>query len=174
LKSAGLESYDHNLEAAASFYPQVCTTRTYQDNVDTLRAAQQVGLKVCSGGLFGMGESSAQRIELFDALRELGVTSVPINFLHPLDGTPLKNDNVAPLTPFECLRIIAVARLMLPTATLRICGGREYNLRDMQSWIFSAGANGIMIGCYLTTAGRKTEDDLQMIKDAGCQAVLPQ
>lgn len=169
LKAAGLVSYHHNLEAAESFYPNICTSRTFKDNVATIKTAKRIGLGVCSGGLFGIGESPAQRIELFDTLRELEVDSVPINFLNPIDGTPLKAGNPPKLTPFDCLRIIAVARLMMPTTTIRVCGGREYNLRDMQSWIFAAGADAMMVGCYLTTKGRNVADDMQMIKDAGME-----
>jgi biotin synthase len=167
LKDAGLERYHHNLEAAESFYGEICTTRTFQDNLKTIETAKLAGLKVCSGCLFGLGETPAQRVELFESLRSLNVDSVPINFLNPLDGTPIKK-NAPSLSPTECLRAIAVARLMMPTTTIRICGGREHNLRDMQSWIFLAGANGLMIGSYLTTGGRRVEDDMRMIKDAGC------
>jgi biotin synthase len=169
LKESGLISYHHNLEAAESFYPQICTSRTFKDNVETIKTAKRIGLGVCSGGLFGMGESLQQRVELFETLRELEVDSVPVNFLNPVDGTPLKAGNPPKLTPFDCLRIIAVARLMMPTTTIRVCGGREYNLRDMQSWIFAAGANAMMVGCYLTTKGREVADDMQMIKDAGME-----
>ena len=167
LKDAGLERYHHNLEAAESFYGEICTTRAFQDNLKTIEAAKLAGLKVCSGCLFGLGETPAQRVELFESLRSLNVDSVPINFLNPLDGTPIKK--TAPsLSPMECLRSIAVARLMMPTTTIRVCGGREHNLCDLQSLIFLAGANGVMIGSYLTTTGRRVEDDMRMIKDAGC------
>ncbi len=169
LKESGLISYHHNLEAAESFYPQICTSRTFKDNVETIKTAKRIGLGVCSGGLFGMGESLRQRIELFETLRELEVDSVPVNFLNPVEGTPLKAGNPPQMSPFDCLRIIAVARLMMPTTTIRVCGGREHNLRDMQSWIFAAGANAMMVGCYLTTNGREVADDMQMIKDAGME-----
>ena len=169
LKESGLVSYHHNLEAAESFYPEICTSRTFKDNVETIKTAKRIGLGVCSGGLFGMGESLHQRIELFETLRELEVDSVPVNFLNPVEGTPLKAGNPSKMSPFDCLRVIAVARLMMPTTTIRVCGGREYNLRDMQSWIFAAGANAMMVGCYLTTNGRKVADDMQMIKDAGME-----
>lgn len=174
LKDAGLERYHHNLEAAESFYGEICTTRTFKDNVKTIEAAKLAGLKVCSGCLFGLGESPAQRVELFESLRTLEVDSVPVNFLNPLEGTPIKKRGNPILTPLECLRAIAVARLMMPSVTIRVCGGREHNLRDLQSWIFMAGANGVMIGSYLTTSGRRVEDDMRMIKDAGkfCSSVV--
>ncbi|NOY74195.1 MAG: biotin synthase BioB [Kiritimatiellaeota bacterium] len=168
LKDAGLKRYHHNLETAESFYSEICTTRDYRDNIATIKAAKLAGLKVCSGCLFGLGETPAQRVELLEALRSLEVDSVPINFLNPLDGTPIK-DGVEQLSPIDCLKAIAVARLMMPTTTIRVCGGREHNLRDMQSWIFAAGANGVMIGSYLTTGGRRIEDDMRMIEDAGCE-----
>ena len=169
LKNAGLVSYHHNLEAAESFYPEICTTRSFQDNLKTVAAAKKVGLKVCCGCLFGLGENNQQRVELLESIRQLDVDSVPLNFLNPRDGTPIKDKNLRPLRPLECLKIIAVARLMMPNKTIRVCGGREYNLRDMQSWIFAAGANAIMIGAYLTTSGRNIADDLQMLRDAGME-----
>ncbi len=168
LKGQGLSSYHHNLETAESYYHKICTTRTYQENVDTLINAKKSGLKVCSGGLFGLGESNEQRVELFDALRKINVDSVPINFLNPIEGTPIKGRTKA-LRPIECLKIIAIARLMMPETQIRLCGGREKNLREMQSWVFFAGGNALMVGHYLTTEGRKICDDLQMIKDAGME-----
>ncbi len=168
LKAAGIVSYHHNLEASASYYPEICTTRTFEDNVNTLREAKAQGMMVCSGGLFGLGESNRQRVELFDSLRDIGVDSVPINFLNAIPGTPIEK-KLKPLTALECLKIIAVARLMMPDTQIRICGGREKNLRDMQSFIFVAGANAVMIGSYLTTGGRGIDDDMQMIKDAGME-----
>ncbi|MGM0444542.1 MAG: biotin synthase BioB [Fibrobacterota bacterium] len=166
LKSAGVRAVHHNLESARSFYPQVCTTRTWEQNVQVLEDAKAAGLKVCSGGLFGLGESRNQRVELFDELRQIGVDSVPINFLNPAEGTRAAA-SFTPMSPLEALKIIAVARLMMPSAQIRIAGGREFTLRDMQSWIFAAGANALMVGNYLTTSGRAVADDLQMIRDAG-------
>jgi biotin synthase len=120
------------------------------------------GLRVCSGGILGMGESLDQRIELALTLRELGVESVPLNFLSPQEGTPF--GQLEPLSPLEILKNIAVFRYLLPRAEIRIAGGRQF-LRDLQSMIFMAGASGIMIGDYLTTKGRQVEDDLQMLRD---------
>ncbi len=168
LRDAGLKNYHHNLEASESFYPQICTTRTFADNVATLKLAKDNGLNVCSGCLFGIGENNTQRVELLQSLRELKIDSIPLNFLNPLPGTRL-DGKTAPLTALECLKIIAVARLMLPKTQLRVCGGREKNMRDMQSWIFAAGANALMIGSYLTTGGRNVENDMQMIRDAGME-----
>jgi biotin synthase len=163
LKNAGMETYHHNLETARSFFPQICTTHDYEDDVATIRAAKAAGLRVCCGGIFGLGESFAQRVEMALTLRELNVDSVPLNFLNPVAGTRLEAaDN---LTPLECLTIIAVYRFLLPGKRLSVCGGREKNLRELQSWMFLAGADGTMTGNYLTTPGRPPELDRQMLKD---------
>jgi biotin synthase len=171
LKEAGLERYHHNLETARSFFEQICTTRDYDDGVDTVRAAKQVGLSTCCGGLFGLGESLAQRVELLETIRELSVDSVPLNFFNPVPGTALTQ--VAPLEPLECLKVVAVARLMMPQKEIRVCGGREHNLGDLQSWTLLSGADGLMVGGYLTTKGRAVADDLKMISDAGFTVVEP-
>lgn len=163
LKAAGAVTYHHNLETARSFFPNICTTHDYEEDVATIRAAKQAGLAVCSGGIFGLGETIAQRIELALTLRELDVDSVPINFLNPIPGTRLEHADF--LTPLICLQTIALYRLLLPTKRIRVCGGREKNLRDLQSWIFLAGADGFMIGNYLTTSGRDENQDRQMLKD---------
>ncbi len=160
LRGYGLENYHHNLETAESFFDNVCTTHTYQENIETIRIARDAGLRVCSGGILGMGESKAQRIELAVTLRNLGVDSVPLNFLNPQPGTPF--GHLEPMSPMDILKCIAVFRFMLPKAEIRIAGGRTF-LGDMQSMIFMAGASGVMIGDYLTTKGRQVEDDLQMI-----------
>ncbi len=163
LKEAGLAEYHHNLETARSFFPNICTTHDYEDDVATVKAVKKVGLKVCCGGIFGMGESAAQRAELAFTLKELDVDSVPLNFLNPIEGTRL--ENAPPLPPFEILKIIAVFRLVMPDKDIKVAGGREKNLRDLQCLMFSAGANSTMVGNYLTTKGRKAEDDLTMIRD---------
>lgn len=163
LKDAGMETYHHNLETSRSFFPNVCTTHEYQEDVDTVRAVKKAGLKVCCGGIFGLGESAIQRVELALTLRELDVDSVPLNFLNPIPGTRL--ENASHITPMECLRTVALFRFILPGAKISVCGGREKNLRDLQSWIFMAGASGAMIGNYLTTVGRPAELDWQMLRD---------
>ena len=163
LKDAGMVTYHHNLETSRSFFPSICTSHDYEQDVNTVRSVKKVGLKVCCGGIFGLGENFAQRVEMAETLRELDVDTVPINFLNPVEGTRLADANF--LTPLECLKIIAVYRFMLPTKSLTVCGGREKNLRELQSWIFLAGASGTMTGNYLTTAGRDPELDRQMIND---------
>ena len=167
LKEAGVETYHHNLETARSFFPAICTTHDYGDDVETVRVAGRSGLKVCSGGIFGLGESAAQRVELALTLRDLDVDSVPLNFLNPIHGTPLEGADF--ITPLQCLATIAIFRFILPDKKISVCGGRETNLRDLQSWIFMAGASGTMIGNYLTTTGRPPEQDWQMIRDLGIE-----
>lgn len=165
LKDSGLESYHHNLETGMSFFPKVCTTHDYEQDVNVVRTAKELGFHVCSGGIFGLGEDWVVRVELFTTLKELDVDSVPINFLNPRPGTPL--EGASNLTPMECLKIIALGRLILPTTDIVICGGRQVNLRDLQPLIFAAGANGMMVGNYLTTPGRDPREDLQMLTDLG-------
>lgn len=164
LAEAGCVTYHHNLETARSFFPHICTTHDYDEDVTTVLAAKAAGMKVCSGGILGLGEAPEQRIELAETLRQLEVDSVPINFLNPVAGTPLAGQRQ--MTPMDCLRAIAMFRYYLPATSLRVCGGRETNLREFQSWIFMAGASGVMVGNYLTTGGRDREMDLQMLQDA--------
>jgi len=165
LKDAGLKRYHHNLETAESYFSEICGTRSYSDQIDTIRNAKSAGLEVCCGGIFGLGESLEQRVELLETIRSLDVDSVPLNFLNPIPGTKL--ENAQNLTPDECLKIIAVARLMMPDKSIRVCGGREFNLKDRQPDIFKAGADALMIGGYLVTQGNPIEDDKKMIENAG-------
>jgi len=165
LRDAGLQRYHHNLETAGSFFPKVCTTHTFQQRKDTIERAKSSGIKVCSGGIFGLGETSRQRLELAFTLRDLKVDSVPINFLHPIAGTRYQDQE--PILPWDALKAVALFRLILPKTSIHICGGRQTTLRSLQSWIFLAGANGLMVGNYLTTKGPQWEDDLAMIQDLG-------
>lgn len=168
LRDAGLTRYHHNLETAAGHFPLICTTHSYQDRVRTVRAAGKAGMEVCAGGIFGLGETPQQRIELAFALRELDVDSVPLNFLHPVRGTPA--EHYPPVPPLEILKTIALFRFVLPAKDIRICGGREAGLRTLQPLMYLAGANGTMAGNYLTTSGRDPESDLQEIKDLALEA----
>lgn len=156
-------TYHHNLETARSFFPNICTTHDYNADIATIRGVKEAGLRVCSGGIFGLGESPAQRVELALTLRELEVESIPLNFLNPIPGTPLEHADL--ITPLECLKAIALFRYVNPTREISVCGGREKNLRDLQSWIFFAGASGTMTGNYLTTTGRSAEEDWRMLSD---------
>lgn len=167
LKASGIHRFHHNLETSERYYPEVCSTQQWSQRLDTVKAAMDAGLAVCCGGLFGLGESWQDRIDLALVLRELGVDSVPINFLYPHEGTPL--DKITPLSSGEALRIIAVYRYMLPRATLRICGGRVHALGDRQSELFAAGANGLMTGDYLTVTGSQFDADSVMIRELGLE-----
>ncbi len=165
LKDAGLTRFHHNLETAESYFPHVCTTHTYRDRIEQVTVAKEAGLSTCSGGIFGMGESIEQRVELAYALMELNADSVPVNFLMPSAGTALGNVN--PIEPAEALKVIAMLRLLMPEKEIRVCGGRMTALHDLHSLIFASGANGMMIGNYLTRNGREPHKDIQMLKDLG-------
>ena len=165
LKNLGVKRIHHNLETSETFFPDICTTHSYKERIENIKRAQKYGFNICSGGLFGLGESWEDRIDLALKLQQLGIKSVPLNFLVPVQGTPL--ENIKPIPPRDILRIIALFRFVLPTAEIKIAGGREVNLRDMQSWVFTAGATSLMVGDYLTTKGRGAKQDIQMIKDLG-------
>ena len=165
LKKAGLDRYHHNLETSEGFFSLVCNTHCYADKIRTIKAAQSAGLSVCSGGIFGMGETWHDRIDMAFALRELNVDSVPINFLIPIQGSMLEHKNL--LHPFEALKIVSLYRFILPQKEIRICGGRIQVLGEFHSMVFLAGADGMITGNYLTTLGRSPEDDLRLIKTYG-------
>jgi biotin synthase len=165
LLSRGLRSIHHNLETSRRFFPSICSTHGYDADVRAVREAKAAGAWVCSGGIFGLGETDEDRVELSMTLRELNVDSIPVNFLNPVPGTPLEGKRE--LSPFGCLKIIAMLRLCHPGREIIVCGGREVNLRDLQALMFAAGATGTMAGNYLTTRGRPAEEDLQMIRDLG-------
>jgi len=165
LKDAGLECYGHNLESSKRFFPKHCTTHTYEDRVETIGYLKNAGIKICSGGIIGMGETREDRCDLAFSLKELGANVVPINILNPIKGTPF--ENVEPLPPMEILKTIACFRFILPRQEIMIAGGRTVNLRDMQSMVFAAGASALMVGNYLTTLNQPVEKDLQMLKDLG-------
>lgn len=165
LKNEGVSRYHHNLETAKSHFGQVCTTHTYQERVDCILKARQAGLSVCSGGIFGVGETDAQVLELALELKRLDVDAVPINFLSPIAGTPMAG--FERVSPMRCLKIIALFRHVLPDKTLIVCGGRKESLKEHHSRIFDAGANGMMTGNYLTTQGRTLEKDLEMLDQLG-------
>jgi|UniRef100_A0A7C3WN89 biotin synthase len=167
LRTAGLFRFHHNLETAASFYPRICSTHTYQERLATIEAAREAGLSVCVGGIFGLGESVAQRYEMAQTIKDLGVDAIPLNFLHPLPGTRLADRPL--LSPLEALKVIVAFRLMFPDKTIIICGGRQPTLRSLSPLIFAAGANALMTGDYLTTKGRLPEEDRQMIADLGLE-----
>ena len=165
LKAAGLMHYHHNLETARSHFDQVCTTHTYDEQLDTIKAARDLGFQVCSGGILGMGETPDQRVEFAETIRDLGIHCVPVNFLNPRPGTPM--EHVKAITPEECLAALAVFRLMMPAAHIFVMGGREVNLGELQHRIFEAGADGTMVGNYLTSAGGTPEQVIGMVAQEG-------
>jgi biotin synthase len=167
LLEAGFVRYNHNLETSARHFPKVCSTHTYEDRVRSARAVRQAGLELCCGGLFGMGETDEDRVDLALAVRDLGADVVPLNFLHPIPGTPLAD--AAALEPLKILSIIALFRLLMPDRLIKVAGGRGRNLRDLQSLAFLAGADSCIIGNYLTTAGRPPEEDIAMFRDLGLE-----
>lgn len=165
LKAAGLECYGHNLESSRRFFPQTCTTHTYDERIETIGYLRRAGIKVCSGGIIGMGETREDRCDLAFSLKEIGANVVPVNILNPIPGTPFEKN--PPLPPLEILKTIACFRLILPRQEIMVAGGRTVNLRDMQSMVFMAGASALMVGNYLTTLNQPVEKDLQMLKDLG-------
>jgi biotin synthase len=165
LKAAGCECYNHNLESSRRFFPEVCTTHSYEERVQTIKHLKKAGIKICSGGILGMGETREDRCELAFSLKEIGAHVVPINILNPIPGTPFANHE--PLPPMEILKTIACFRFILPRQEIKIAGGRTVNLRDLQSLVFMAGASALMVGNYLTTLNQPVEKDLQMLKDLG-------
>jgi biotin synthase len=167
LKEAGLECYCHNLESSRRFFPNHCTTHAYEDRLETIAYLKEAGIRICSGGIIGMGETREDRCELAFALKEAGASVVPINILNPIKGTPFENN--PPVPPLEALKTIACFRFILPRQEITIAGGRAVNLRDMQSMVFAAGASGLMVGNYLTTINQPVEKDLQMLHDLGLE-----
>ena len=165
LNKVGVTRYNHNLETAESHFSKVCTTHSFQDRVQTVAVLKDRGFSICCGGIIGLGELPQQRLELAFSLRQLGIDCIPLNILNPRPGTPLEHSE--PVPPMEIIKTVALFRLILPKGTLKIAGGREANLRDLQSLALLAGANGLIFGNYLTTLGRSAQDDLAMVKDLG-------
>jgi len=167
LKEAGLDRFNHNIETTESFFSKICTTHTFGDRLKTIRILKKVGIEVCCGGIFGLGENNKQRIEFALTLKDLDVDCVPLNFLNPVGGIPLEDNKIPEIS--ELLKIIAIFRFILPKKQLRICGGREQNLGESQHLIFYAGADAIIIGDYLTTKGNAASKDLEMISSLGLE-----
>jgi biotin synthase len=167
LRDAGLYRYHHNLETSRSFFDHICSTHDYEEDIETVKIAKEAGLSVCSGGIIGLGETIEQRIELAFTLKDLDVDSVPINILNPIPGTPLVG--TLQLTPIEILITLGAFRFILPDKDIKLCGGKERNLRQLLPLGIAAGVNSLMTGNYLTTTGRNTELDLEMIRDLGLE-----
>ena len=167
LYAKGVRRYNHNLETSREFFGRVVTTHSYEQRLATVRAAQAAGMQVCCGGILGMGEGLEDRVSLAFEVRDLGVDSVPINFLHAIEGTPLGEQGA--LRPMEALQSVAMFRFVLPDRQIKVAGGRTRVLRDLQSWVFYAGASSVMVGDYLTTRGRPLEADFAMLADLEVQ-----
>ena len=170
LKICGVDRVNHNLNSGEEFYSQICSTHTYQDRIDTLRAVRNAGMELCSGGIVGMGESSQDIVDMAIQLRDLRVESIPVNFLNPIEGTPLAERNE--LTPNYCLKVLAMFRLVNPDREIRIAGGRELHLGSLQALGLYA-ANSIFVGDYLTTEGQIPEADYAMIRNMGFEVAEP-
>jgi biotin synthase len=171
LKRVGVTRYNHNLETAESHFSKICTTHSFRDRIKTIEVLKDQGFSICCGGIIGLGESPQQRLELAFSVRQLGIECIPFNILNPRPGTPLEHSEAIP--PIEIIKTISLFRLVLPKGTIKIAGGREANLRDLQSLALLAGANGLIVGNYLTTPGRNAEDDFRMIEDIGFKLKKP-
>ena len=165
LKESGVNRFNHNLETSENYFSEVVTTHDFEDRINTARIVKKAGLDLCSGGLFGMGESLQDRVDLIFALAVIEVDSVPVNFLDPRPGTAFEG-KANPLTPNDCLRGLAMARFVLPSTEVRIAGGRETTLRSLQPLALYP-ANSMFTAGYLTTGGQDYETDKRMIEDAG-------
>jgi biotin synthase len=168
LKACGVDRVNHNLNTSEVFYEEICSTHTYQDRVATLQAVRGAGMELCSGGIIGMGEEDADVVRMAFALRDLQVESIPVNFLNPIDGTPLAG--IKRLNPRYCLKVLAMFRLANPTSEVRIAGGRELHLGSLQS-LGLYPANSLFVGDYLTTKGQAPAADYKMIEDLGFEVV---
>lgn len=168
LKKLGVKRYNHNLEAAESYFAKICNTHEFSDRVNTATIVKEAGLQLCSGGIIGMGESVTQRIELAFSLASLNPDEVPINILIGREGTPLAGTET--LHPLEAIKTIAVWRFIMPKTILKIAGGREVHLKDNDKLALKAGANGIITGGYLTTGGNQANRDIAMIREIGLKS----
>ena len=164
LKAAGVDRFNHNLNTSERFYSNICSTHTFMDRQKTLENARTAGMELCSGGILGMGETDEDVIDLALALREVRPNSIPVNFLNPIEGTPL--DSVAPPLPTRCLKVLCLFRFLHPATEIRIAGGRERNLRSLQAQALYI-ADSIFVGGYLTTPGQRPEEAWEMITDLG-------
>lgn len=164
IREAGVTRYHNNLETSRRNFPNICTTHTFDDKIEAIKAAQKAGLEVCSGGIMGMGETMEDRIDMAFTLRELGIHSVPVNILNPIPGTPLEGQT--PLKEEEVRRIVAVFRFILPDAVIRMAGGRGL-LADKGRKVFQSGANGAISGDMLTTSGITIDEDMKMLRELG-------
>ena len=171
LKACGVDRVNHNLNTSDGYYQEICTTHTFQDRIDTLHAVRDAGLEMCSGGIIGMGEKKRDVVDMAIQLRDLGVVSIPVNFLNPIDGTPLAG--MSELNPRYCLKVLAMFRFVNPDRELRIAGGREIHLGSLQP-LGLFPANSLFVGDYLTTKGQAPEADYAMIEALGFEVTKDQ
>ena len=164
LKEAGVDSYNHNLESSQSYYGKICTTHSWEERFQTCLHVKEAGLFLCSGGIFGLGESKEERTSFIQSIKELSPATMPLNFYHHNPALPLKAN---PLSEEEALEIIKEVRAALPQTMLMVAGGREITFKNRQCDIFAAGADAIVIGDYLTTKGQAPTEDLEMIRSLG-------
>jgi len=164
LKKYGVENYNHNLETAKEFYKQICTTHSWDDRYNTCLDAKKAGLYLCTGGIFGLGETQENRVSMLKAIASLEPMSVPINFFHPNDALPIVKNS---LTKEEAFKLIELSRSYLPEQMLMIAGGRELMFGQEQYDVFKHGANALIVGDYLTTSGANAQDDIKAVKDLG-------
>jgi biotin synthase len=165
LVRAGVDKVNHNLETSRRYFSSVCTTHSYEERWQTCRLVKRFNLELCCGGIIGMGETVDDRIDFLTALQELQPEEVPVNFLNPRPGTPFGDRSL--VEPTEALRFVAMARLALPAALIRFAGGREVTLQGLQDLGMRSGASGLVLGNYLTTAGRTDQDDFAMLDRLG-------
>jgi biotin synthase len=169
LKEVGVDKVNHNLETSRRYFPSVCTTHTYEERRQTCLLVKAHGLQLCCGGIIGMGETVEDRIDFLSALQELQPEEVPVNFLNPRPGTPFGDRSL--VEPTEALRFVAMARLALPAALIRFAGGREVTLQGLQDLGMRSGASGLVLGNYLTTAGRQDDEDFAMLDRLGFEVL---
>ena len=169
LAQAGVDKVNHNLETSERYFADVCTTHTYAERWATCRLVKAAGLELCCGGIIGMGETIADRVDFLSALQELEPQEVPVNFLNPRPGTPYQDRSL--VDPVEALRFVAMARLALPAALIRFAGGREITLQGLQDLGMRSGASGLVLGNYLTTGGRQDHDDFSMLDRLGFEVM---
>jgi biotin synthase len=170
LADEGLNHYNHNIETSPRYFDEIVSTHDFEDRLKTLRRAKQAGMAICAGVILGMGETPADRVDAALELRTIGVSSLPVNILNPVDGTPLGDRETAAISKTDLIKTIAVYRLLHPTARVRLTGGREVNLaEDEQHWPFEAGADGLLTGDYLTTSGQAAATDIEVVENAGLE-----
>ncbi|HET6893975.1 MAG TPA: biotin synthase BioB [Candidatus Baltobacteraceae bacterium] len=169
LKAAGVDKVNHNLETSRRYFPSVCTTHSYEERWQTCQLVKRLGMELCCGGIIGMGETVEDRLDFLSALQELQPDEVPVNFLNPRPGTPMAQHSL--VEPTEALRFVAMARLALPSALIRFAGGREVTLQGLQDLGMRSGASGLVLGNYLTTAGRQDDADFAMLERLGFEVL---